>query len=282
MSSVTTASDLYLDLLARSLTRALQEDSDRVLGFNDWRSPPTVRRRVGDTVARAASRYGVEIVKRRPYEAALREHGVDWPARAETMIGLKRLDNIKMAVESVLADGVPGDLVETGVWRGGAAIFMRGILKVHDDDDRTVWACDSFEGLPAPNALKYPRDAGDVHHEFPALAVGVDQVRHNFRRYGLLDDQVQFVVGWFSDSLPKAGIEKIAVLRLDGDMYESTMDALVPLYPKLSPGGFCIIDDYHLDNCRAAVEDYRREHRITEPVIDIGDGSGAYWRRTLA
>ena len=115
---MTSAVDLYLDLLMRSLTRALQEDNDVLLGFNDWTRPPTLKRRAADVIASGAGRFGYEIVKKLPYEAELRERGHDWPARAETMIGLKRMANIRMTVESVLADGVPGDLVETGVWRG--------------------------------------------------------------------------------------------------------------------------------------------------------------------
>src|SRR6478672_4155816 len=70
-----------------------------------------------------------------------------WPKDAHTMLSLKRLDNIQYCVERVLHDGVPGDLIETGVWRGGATIFMRAILKVHRVFDRTVWVADSFDGL---------------------------------------------------------------------------------------------------------------------------------------
>ena len=276
---MSTPVDLYLDLLMRSLTRALQEDNDRILGFNDWQRPPSLRRRVADGVAAGAGRFGYEIVKKLPYDPELRGRGHDWPARAETMIGLKRMANIRMAVESVLTDGVPGDLVETGVWRGGACIFMRGILKAHGVTDRQVWACDSFEGLPAPNPVLYPADSIDHHHEYPELAAGLDQVKHNFRRYGLLDDQVTFLEGWFADTLPTAPINTIAVLRLDGDMYESTMQALEPLYPKLSPGGYCIIDDYQLDNCRAAVDEYRARLGIEDELVPI-DLASAYWRKT--
>jgi O-methyltransferase len=263
----------------RSLTRSLQEDSDRILGFNDWEHPPTFRRRVADGIAAGAARFGYEVVKKVPYQAELRERGHDWPARAESMIGLQRMANIRMTVESVLADGVPGDLVETGVWRGGACIFMRGVLKAHDVTDRTVWACDSFKGLPAPNAALYPADATDNHHEYPALAAGLEQVKHNFRRYGLLDDQVRFLEGWFADTLPTAPIDTIAVLRLDGDMYESTMQAIEPLYPKLSPGGYRIIDDFHLPNCRAAVEAYRARLGIDDELVRV-DESAVYWRKS--
>ena len=270
---------LYLDLLKRTLTGVVAEDSDDILGVSH-RNQPGMRRRVATLVGTAVSKAGFELVRKRPYDAQLREHGGDWPARADSMIGLKRMDNIQHCVETVLRDDVPGDLIETGVWRGGATIFMRGILKAHGVTDRVVWAADSFEGLPAPDAHRYPADAGDrlfVHDE---LRVGVDQVKHNFRRYGLLDDGVEFLVGWFKDTLPTAPIERIAVLRLDGDMYESTTQAIESLYPKLSPGGFCIVDDYgDIPACRQAIHDYRQANGITEEIIDV-DGRGVFWRRS--
>ena len=135
-----------------------------------------------------------------------------------------------------LTDGVPGDLIETGVWRGGATILMRAILKARGVTDRVVWVADSFAGLPAPNAARYPLDAGINLHRFPQLAVTLERVQDNFRRYGLLDDQVRFLKGWFRDTLPAAPIERLAVLRLDGDLYESTIQALESLYDKLSAG----------------------------------------------
>jgi O-methyltransferase len=109
------------------------------------------------------------------------------------------------------------------------------------------------------------------------LAVDLDSVKRNFERYGLLDQQVVFLKGWFCDTLPNAPIEKLSILRLDGDMYGSTMEALKALYPKLSPGGFCIVDDYHLDGCKQAVDDYRRNNKITAPLETI-DWAGRYWR----
>jgi O-methyltransferase len=145
--------------------------------------------------------------------------------------------------------------------------------------DRTVWVADSFAGLPAPDAQRYAADAGDRHHEQSALAVSLEQVQENFRRYDLLDEQVRFLPGWFRDTLPAAPIDRLAVLRLDGDMYESTTDALTVLYPKLSDGGFCIIDDYGaIPGCRAAVEDYRAAHGLTEPITEV-DWTGVYWRK---
>jgi hypothetical protein len=196
------------------------------------------------------------------------------------MIGLERLDNLQRCVENALEDDVPGDLIETGVWRGGATIFMRAILKAYGVADRRVWVADSFEGLPPPDREKYPQDAGDPHYTFKELCVSLEEVKRNFERYGLLDDQVRFLKGWFKDTLPAAAIERLAVVRLDGDMYESTMDGLVHLYPKLSAGGYLIVDDYGaVAGCRRAVEDYRASRGITEEIRDI-DGIGVFWRRT--
>src|ERR1700723_3522684 len=97
-----TARDLYLDLMSKSLTDCLSDQ----------------------------------------YDEPVRAEGRDWPTRAHTMIGLKRLANVRECVENALADGIPGDLIESGVWRGGTTIFMRAILKVHGVTDRLVWVAD--------------------------------------------------------------------------------------------------------------------------------------------
>jgi hypothetical protein len=223
---------------------------------------------------------GLKVVQFTPFNEAVRFEGKDWPSAAHTMIGLKRLDNLQFCVEDALTQGVPGDLIETGVWRGGATIFMRAILKAFNVTDRCVWVADSFEGLPLPNADKYPQDAGDAHHKFKELAISLEQVQSNFERYGLLDNQVRFLKGWFRDTLPNLPAQPLAVVRLDGDMYESTMDALVSLYPKLSKGGYLIVDDYGaVPGCRQAVHDYRQRNKITEEILPI-DWTGVYWRRT--
>jgi hypothetical protein len=235
-----TAQDLYLDLMMRSLTDWLYDEFDE----------------------------------------RVRAQGLDWPARAHTMIGLKRLANVRKCIDDVLADEIPGDLIETGAWRGGTTIFMRAILKVHGVVDRAVWVADSFAGLRPPNVPRYPRDKGDKLHTFPQLAVSLERVRENFRRYGLLDEQVRFLEGWFRDTLPGAPIERLAVLRLDGDLYESTMQALECLYDKLSVGGYVIIDDYgNVAGCRQAAHDFRAERALKDPIRPI-DWAGAYWRRS--
>lgn len=208
-----------------------------------------------------------------------RDLGLDWPAAAETMIGMQRLTSLQRCVETALTDNVPGDLVECGVWRGGASILMRAVLHAYGDETRRVWLADSFEGLPRPDTENYKADKWmRFFVSSPILAVSESEVRENFERYGLLDDQVRFLPGWFKDTLHDAPIDRIAVLRLDGDLYESTIQALDGLYPRLSPGGFCIIDDYVLRPCRRAVADYRAKHGISEEIVDI-DGTGALWRK---
>ena len=212
--------------------------------------------------------------------AANRKAGIDWPTSAETMIGLQRLNNIQFCIEQIIANEVKGDLIETGVWRGGAVIFMRAVLKNYGVTDRIVWAADSFEGLPKPDETKYVNDKGDPHHLFTILKVSLEEVKYNFKKYDLLDEQVKFLKGWFKDSLPNAPIEKLALLRLDGDMYESTMDALVHLYPKLSTDGYIIIDDFHsVKGCKLAVEDYRAKHKIKDEIIPI-DTESVYWKKS--
>jgi hypothetical protein len=247
--------DMYLDLLKRTLLGLTYEDASNV--------PPA---RVG------------EPVRQESHNSSLRATGRDWPSTAHSMIGVKRMDNLRHCVESVLRDEVPGDFIETGVWRGGGVIFMRGLLKAYGVTDRLVWVADSFQGLPAPDPHKYPHDKGMHFEQFPELAVSVEEVQRNFERYGMLDDQVRFLKGWFRDTLPTAPVKQLAIMRLDGDLYESTWDALTSLYPRLSAGGYVIIDDYSIPACRQAVHDFREAQAIADLIEQI-DWTGVFWRK---
>jgi O-methyltransferase len=270
---------LYLDLLARSLTGLLTQDADEVWGVANSTDALSRRKRWETRIGRWLAVRGYEVSRKRPFDAEARTAGLDWPARSETMIGLRRLENLREVIGVAITEGTPGDLLEAGVWRGGSAIFMRGVLKAHDCRDRIVWLADSFQGLPSPNPA-YPADR-DLHFEhYSYLAVAEDEVRANFERYGMLDEQVRFIPGWFQDSLLDAPITQLAVLRVDGDLYQSTMEVLEALYPKLAVGGFCIIDDYGaIRACRQAVHHYRSRHGIRERIQDV-DGIGAYWRKS--
>ncbi len=201
--------------------------------------------------------------------------------RAHTLVSRAALDNVEDCVATALAQGVAGDLMECGVWQGGVTILMRALLEAYADPDRQVWVADSFQGLPRPDPSVDVLDAA-LHTFLQAvggLAVSLETVQENFRRYDLLDERVRFLPGWFADTLPGAPVQKLAVLRLDGDWYESTRTALECLYPRVSPGGFVIIDDYaELFGAQRAVDEYRQNHGILSPLIQVND-QVHYWRK---
>jgi O-methyltransferase len=271
-SPLQTPAELYLDLMNKCLTRSIFPDEyPENLG---WLGSV-----VRVPIKSALARFQVKMIRRAPFRASARSVGKDWPAEADTMIGLARLDNIQFCVTDVLRRRVPGDLIETGVWRGGATIFMRAVLAAYGERQRSVWVADSFAGLPKPCAELYPADTGNWGHQLHELAIPIESVRANFAKYGLLDEQVRFLKGWFKDTLPGAPIDRLAVARLDGDLYESTMDALEALYPRLSVGGYLIVDDYlNIVACRRAVDDYRRKFNINEEIQAV-DWTAVYWRR---
>lgn len=262
---------MYIDLVKRCVLNLPYVDAEL--------NPIQPHGKLRTAVLSVFKRANIQLahLRRGDYERRLSGH--DFSDIAHSMLSFKRLDNLQMCVESVIRENIAGDLIETGVMRGGAVILMRAILRAYGVQDRTVWVADSFEGLPAPDPKNYPADAGAQWHLRPLTEVGVEHVKRNFERYGLFDNQVRFLPGWFRDTLPEAPIKQLAVMRLDGDLYESTMDALVPLYPKLAPGGFVIIDDYSLPMCQQAVTDYRARMGIADEIIAI-DGDGVFWRKS--
>lgn len=207
-----------------------------------------------------------------------RVNGIDWPAHGMTMVGLLRLDDLQRCVESVVADGVEGDLIEAGTWRGGASILMRATLNSLGQADRTVWLADSFNGFPTPDREAYPEDKRIDFSDRDFIAVPEEEVRGNMERFGCLEG-VEFVPGFFEDTMPKMAAGTWSVVRLDGDSYESTMMTLSKLYPGLSKGGYLIVDDFGaLPECQRAVEEYRETHGITAPIEKI-DWTGVKWRK---
>lgn len=273
-SQITETASLYLDLLKKTLTASVYDESAwRVLepGKLDG-----VYSRIRGAAIRELGKKSLLLVRAQPYDQAQRENGMDWPMVGLTMVGHRRLENIRACIETVITDKVPGDFVECGVWRGGSSIFAKAVFKAWGVTDRKVWLADSFEGMP-----HLETEADKVDPDFSAkryLAVSREDVESNFRRFDLLDDSVRFVKGWFSESLPTAPIQQIAILRLDGDHYSSTMDALNGLYGRLSKGGFIIIDDYHsFAGCKAAVTEFRAAHGITSDMMRIDD-LAVYWR----
>src|SRR5437660_4289925 len=232
--------DLYLDLLIKVLANTI------------YRDPSMHPESIGS------------------FQPELRSEGRDWPKVAHSMAGLRRLENVQELAQRVIDEEIPGDFIETGVWRGGCCILMRAVLAANAVTSRKVYVVDSFDGLPPPKPHQFSHDGGLNLHLYPELAISLEQVKDNFLRYGLLDEQIVFVKGLFQDTLPSLEAGPFGLIRLDGDLYESTYVALEALYPKLSPGGFVIIDDYGgVPACQAAVLDYRTRMGIESPIHTI-------------
>jgi hypothetical protein len=279
--------DLYLDLLKKCLCASIYDESaweplqgPMRAGISKREPLRALQTAMKHAAIRALRRRSLLLVRRRAFNPQVRDEGLDWPCFGFTMVGRKRLDNVHRCVEDIIARGVPGDLVETGVWRGGTTILMRAILKAHGITDVAVWCADSFEGMPKPTSTDLQAQPESDFSDRDYLAVSLEQVKANFERFGLLDDQVKFLKGWFCDTLPTAPIRHIALLRMDGDLYSSTMDTLKCLYPKVSPGGYVIVDDYNSwPACRQAVDEYRLAHGIQDELIRV-DPHAVYWQVT--
>lgn len=225
---------------------------------------------------------GYDIGQAKLVHAQDREGGKDWPLYASTMVGWKRLTQWEQAILHCLDAEVPGDFVETGVWRGGVLILAAAILEEHQETKRLIWGFDSFDGLPPPDPSNYPGDATVTDlSRFKELKVSRKEVLSNFEAWGVPVNQVRLVKGLFKDTLHKAEVEQIAVLRLDGDYYESTIQSLEALEPRVAENGVIIIDDFHdFPECRKAVEDYRARNGITFPMHEI-DGMGVFWYKSM-
>ncbi len=277
------AQDLYIDLLKKTIANVFYQGSGAPIS-------PELIERAGEALQKVQELYGSEIASSSSKMAQLicqnnkfllASYLAGMQKTAHSMTQKSGVDNVEYCVRTVLQEGIEGDFIETGVWRGGLTILMRGILKVFGVRDRRVWVADSFEGLPNPNKNLSLDDKLAYHlmESLDFLAVPLEQVKANFAAYGLLDEQVEFLKGYFCETLPKAPIKKLALMRLDGDWYESTMDALVNLYPVLEPGGICIIDDYGLPlGCQQAVDEYRSKHDINNEIVWVNDQT-VYWRK---
>jgi O-methyltransferase len=246
--------DAYLDLLKLSLCDLAGTSTVSVAAMPDG------------TVASRELRHD---------QLRLRSAGMDWPLQGLTMVGLGRLDDLQACVQSVVEDGVEGDLLEAGAWRGGASIVMRATLDALGDHERTVWVADSFEGFPDSDD---PAPYETRLRAFDFLAIPLGEVKANFARFGL-DRGVRFLPGFFEETLPGLTARRWAILRLDCDTYDATKLSLQSLYPGLAVGGYLIIDDYGaLEECREAVDEFRNEYGITEQLHEV-DWTCVRWRR---
>jgi O-methyltransferase len=270
------SASLYLELLKKTLCYSLWDEPPISLEKYNYRRS-FLKRFIVRTSTKILKNFNLNIVKNQKFSPSDLKEGKVWPSQATTMIGIKRLDNLQYCIEQVLSDKIPGDFIETGVWRGGACIFMSGVLSAYNVINRKIFVADSFQGIPLPDD-DYPIDQSNNWHKEKYLSVSLDEVIENFRKYDLLSEQVFFLEGFFKNTLPNAKIDCLSILRLDGDLYSSTYESLEYLYPKLSVGGYCIIDDYSLDNCMMAVNDYRNKNGIGDELLEI-DWTGRFWRK---
>ena len=286
------ACHLYIDLLKKSLTGGIHDPGCRAPVITVERCEAMMRdtgkafapylAAMGQSLESLLASHGGPLT---PALLCWILHGMHRDTTPDTMSPLPFLDNLQFCLEEVIREKVPGDVIETGVWKGGLPLFMRGVLKAHGIENRTVWVADSFAGLPKPDPQEHLQDAlwHSLLEPLEGLKIPLDYVQATFHKYGLLDRQVRFLEGWFSDTLPHAPIGQLALMRLDGDWYDSTMCVLETLYPKLSRGGYIIIDDYGLPvGCRRAVDEYRHIHGIREPIRWVNEYGPqvAYWKKT--
>lgn len=205
------------------------------------------------------------------YDLEQARWNIDPLARPATLLAKTQLDLLEQAILELEERRVPGDFIEAGVWRGGVIILLRALINAYNIEGRKVFAADSFAGIP--QNVRATGDPVDLWRD--RWVASLDEVKQNIERFGLLDDRIEFVVGFFDQSLKALAHERFALIRLDSDSYDSVETSLEHLYPLLSRDGIVIIDDWHLPGCRQAVLDYRARHGITENIFTC-DGN-AYW-----
>lgn len=200
-----------------------------------------------------------------------RLNGLHWAGY--TMIGWRRLDNLEQCINAVVKELVPGCIVEAGVWKGGACIFANAVLK-ELRAVRNIYVCDIFSGtFPKPTNED---DQWTEVNDFSPLAIGLQEVRNNFAKFGMLTDNVIFKEGWFSDTL-RTIKEPVAILRIDGDTYQSTMDSLA-LEPQVPSGGYIIMDDWAIASSKKAFLEYFKGTVTEEDLVQV-DSLSRYWRK---
>lgn len=220
-------------------------------------------RRLGIDVVRYDGRQSEAL----PADIDARAAAIMRLVRSHTMTSAERLFALVQAVRYVCAAAVAGDIVECGVWRGGSMMAAAHTLRECGDTTRRLFLFDTFEGMSAPTARDVGID-GRAANELLAAQdrsdpesawcyATLEDVRAAMLSTGYEASRVHFVKGKVEDTIPAAAPQRIAILRLDTDWYESTRHELEHLYPRLSPGGVLIIDDYgHWAGCRQAVDEY--------------------------
>ena len=197
-----------------------------------------------------------------------------------SMLSTIRLLTLYQLVKEVQLQGLKGDIVECGVWNGGAcAIMAKSYQDAGGRNERSIWIFDSFEGLPPPGE----RDGESVaKYYFKGFSQGnLDKVRLIFNKLSVPFDNVKVVKGWVEDTLPKNNLGPVALLHIDTNWYESVKVALDNIYDKIVVGGFIMVDDFFFfEGCRNAVLDFLKERGIEHKVqITKVDRSAVYFQK---
>lgn len=267
--------ELYLALLEMSLTGSIAQKELVPLGYG---KPNLARYSLIQKLIRLIFGDSARLCFEKEIVTDRRLEGKDWPVTGQTMVGVNRLRNLRDLYEKVRVENIPGDLFEAGVWKGGASIYLRGLLEAFGDSSRCVWVADSFSGFSKVNFKGNLADSDQKWFKYRDLEVTLEEVKRNFAKYGFADAQVKFVEGLFEQTLPNLEVNSISILRADGDLYTSTTAILENLEPKVAPGGFVVIDDLSLASCREAVDDYREKLGISSPIHKV-DWTAGYWRK---
>jgi hypothetical protein len=224
-------------------------------------------------INRGLARANFALIVREPedvFEPEFLEH----LARCQeyTMTSRERMYAMFQAARYVAEASVPGDIVECGVWRGGSSMMAARTLLVRGESDTRFWLYDTFEGMPPPDERDYGLHHEDPHAEWRRNQRGavnewcyapLEEVRTNMLGTGLAAERIELVEGKVEETIPARVPERIAILRLDTDWYESTYHELVHLFPRLVSGGVLIIDDYgQWGGVRDAVDRYLSDEGI--------------------
>lgn len=203
-----------------------------------------------------------------PVEATPRDREILQLVREYTMTTPERIWALLSSVKYVVANKIPGALVECGVWRGGSAMVMAYALQDCGDTERRLWLYDTFEGMTEPSNADVELATGKSASSLMEITKKegqrniwcdspLEEVTNNLLRTGFPMEHVQLVKGDVLETLRTRVPEKIALLRLDTDWYESTKAELEVLYPRLQSGGVCIVDDYgYWEGSMKAVDEY--------------------------
>ncbi len=231
------------------------------------------------TMAQTLRQAGWGVVPPEQYIIDMSEEflGIWKKIRPYTMISIERAWALAQAVSYVCRSNIAGDIVECGVWRGGACLLASHVLEQERDEQKQIWLYDTFEGMPSPSAEDRIASSGQAMTERNPKgwwSVDIREVKSLLSASFPDRNRFRFVKGRVENTLAKEVPGQLSVLRLDTDWYESTAMELEALYPRLSRGGVLIIDDYgHFTGVRKAVDEYFRRQEIV-PLLHRSDYTG--------